>query len=199
MILDAVLGILLAIAFGYGWSRGLIRSLLALLSTVVALVAAIKLSQVASFWLRDVVQINATWMPLLSMLAVFAAVMTLFMLAGRLLESMLQALALGTLNRIAGGMVYAGAAALLLSTLLWYSTSMNIIPEQNREGSRLLPVMLTAAPAVVEGSGKVIPAVQDAYGELERYFGQLATELQPAASDESPLSTPNPSPSPDVR
>jgi uncharacterized membrane protein required for colicin V production len=170
MVLDVVLGIVLAIAFGYGWNRGLIRSLLALVSSLVAVVAAVKLSQVASFWLRDALDIPAAWLPLLSMLAVFVAVMALFMVAGTLLESMLQALALGALNRIAGGMVFAGLAALLLSTLLWYASNMNLIPTSSREESRLLPPLLTAAPAVLQGAGQVIPAVQDAYTELERYF-----------------------------
>ncbi|MBI1193812.1 MAG: hypothetical protein GC205_11665 [Bacteroidetes bacterium] len=187
MVLDVVLGILLAIAFGYGWSRGLVRSLLAAVSVLVAVVAAVKLSQVASFWLRDALDLNATWLPLVSLLAVFVAVMTLFYLAGTLLESTLQALALGAVNRIAGGMVYAGVAALLLSTLLWYSTQMNLIPQANREGSALLPAMLTAAPGVLQGAGQVLPAVQDAYGQLELFFEQLATDLEPAVDQEACL------------
>ncbi|GEM_PF-197080 len=199
MVLDVVLGILLALAFGYGWSRGLVRSLLAAVSVGVALVAAVKLSQVTSFWLRDALDLNATWLPLVSLLAVFVAVMTLFMLAGTLFEAALQALALGVFNRIAGGMVYAGLAALLLSTLLWYTTKMNLIPQANRDGSVLLPAMLTAAPGVLEGAGKLYPAVQDAYGQLEVFFEQLATDLEPAVADDTPPAMPAQSPSPDAR
>ncbi len=174
MILDIVIAILLAIAFGYGWTKGLLRSLLAAVAVLVALVAAAKLSAVASFWLRDRMEINSSWLPLASLLIVFIGVLLLFTLAGRFLESILDAIALGFLNRMAGGLVFSLLAALVLSTLLWYADNMKLVPDINRKGSVLYPAMLSAGPEVQEQAGKLVPAVKDSYERLELFFEEVA-------------------------
>ena len=177
MILDIVIAIFLALAFGYGWGKGLIRSLLSAVSVLIAFVAAVKLSTVASFWIRDFLHVESTWLPLISLVVVFGGVLTLFALAARLLEGLLKAVDLGLVNRIAGGLVYVALAALLISALLWYSNQMGLISEQHQADSRLSGPLVAAAPGVMESVGQLVPLVRDSYDHLELFFEQMAEEL----------------------
>jgi membrane protein required for colicin V production len=178
MILDIVFAVLVASAFALGYKRGLVRALLGTLAILVALVAAIQGSRVATLWLHEQTGWDGPWMPLAGLILVFVAVLLIFQLIGSLLEGVLKAVALGWLNRSAGGLLFGGAMALICATALWYLYHGGWLPPEAIDGSMTLEPLLDTAPLVTEWVGALIPAVQDAYAELERLFGEWAAQAE---------------------
>lgn len=182
MILDIVFAVLLAAAFALGYKRGLVRALLGTVAILVALVAAIQGSRVATLWLHDQTGWEGPWMPLAGLILVFVAVLLLFQLLGSLLEGVLKAIALGWANRTAGGVLFAAVAALVCATALWYLYHGGWIPPEATADSMTLEPLLETAPLVTQWVGELIPMVQDAYADLERLFGEWAAQAEADAA-----------------
>jgi membrane protein required for colicin V production len=174
MVADLILALLVAGAFAAGWRSGLVRAVLGTVAVLVALVAAVQGSQAGAWWLRDHLGWEGDWLPLAGLVLVFVGVLVLFHLAGRLLEGLLKAVALGTVNRALGGVLYALAAALVLATVAWYLDAAAWLPPEATADSRLWPEFVNAAPALLALAGQAWPVLQDAYAELERFFAELA-------------------------
>jgi membrane protein required for colicin V production len=181
MLADLVIALVLGLAFFYGWQKGLISSVVNVLAILVSLVAAIKLSQVASIYISDWFNWDSVYLPLVSMLVVFVACLLGFRLLAAALEGILKATGLGFTNRTAGGVLWAAVAAVFLSVLGWYLNQMQLIPATFQADASLLPIMLDAAPNLIQSSSSVIPFLADAWDKLEIFFeeaGQKALEAQ---------------------
>ncbi len=178
MILDIVFAVLLAGAFALGYRRGLVRALLGTLAVLVALVAAVQGSRVATIWLQDQTGWDGPWMPLAGLILVFVGVLLVFNLLGGLLESLLKAIALGWANRTAGGILFAAVAALVSATLVWYLHHGGWLPPEATADSMTLDPLLQTAPMVTDWVGELVPMVKDAYEELERLFGEWAARAE---------------------
>lgn len=176
MILDILFALIVAGGLYYGWKRGLVSSVVGALAIVIGLVAAIHFSSVAAQWLESRTGLDGSWTPLVALILVFVLVVLTFRLLSGLMEGMIQTVGLGFANRLAGGLLWATAAALCLSTLLWYADGMNAVPGEAKAGSKTFDTVSGAAPAVMRGVGEVLPAVRDAFADLNAFFAERARE-----------------------
>jgi membrane protein required for colicin V production len=176
MILDVILALCLGIALFHGYSKGLIASVVSVVSIAVSLVAAIKLSSVAGPWLAEA-GVSSEWIPILSLIGVFIAAMLLFQLATKLLEGIMNVAGLSFFNRLGGGLLWVVAVALIVSTVAWYLDAMGIVPEEQKESSATFAILTQTAPAVIHGVGLVIPFIKDAFQELSDFFDQQAARI----------------------
>ena len=81
MILDLVFAVLIILAIIKGYQRGLIVGIFSLISIIIGLAAAIKLSTVVADYLDKAVKISDQWLPLISFSIVFFIVVFLLFFA----------------------------------------------------------------------------------------------------------------------
>lgn len=176
MVLDIILALCLGIALFHGYSKGLIASVVSVVSIAVSLLAAIKLSSVAGPWLAKV-GVSSEWIPIISLIGVFIAVMLLFQLATKLLEGVINVAGLSFINRLGGGLLWVVAVALIVSTVAWYLDAMGIVPEEQKETSATFAILIQTGPAVINWIGLVIPFLKDAFQELSDFFDHQAAHI----------------------
>src|SRR5678815_1005879 len=121
MIIDIIFVILIVLALLQGYRRGLIVAVFSLVSIIVGLAAAIKLSAVVASHLGDTVKVSDKWLPVISFAIVFIVVVLLIRLGARAIQKLTEALMLGWLNRLGGIILYAVIYICLFSVLLFLS------------------------------------------------------------------------------
>ncbi len=118
MVIDVAIVIIVLLTFFHGFKKGLISSVLSLISIVIALVAAIKLSQVASLYLTDWFNIGSKYLPIIAFVLVFILVVGIVNFASRAIEGVFKTLQLNFINKTGGGLMWAVS---LLS--FWFNCS----------------------------------------------------------------------------
>ncbi|MFT7589059.1 MAG: membrane protein required for colicin V production, partial [Limisphaerales bacterium] len=144
---------------------------------------AIKLSEVASIYINNVLNIDSKFLPIVSLVIVFLVVLIGFRAISGLVENLINAVQLGFVNRIAGGVLWAGLAALLVSTLVWYLDGMGMFTDEVKLSSKTYAMLTELAPEVISGVGVLVPLIQDSFDKLELFFDELADKAAARASE----------------
>jgi membrane protein required for colicin V production len=175
MFIDGIVTLLLVLALFKGWRNGLVVAIFSFLAVVVGLAAAVKLSAVAADYLGRNVSLSERWLPFVAFGAVFVGVVILVRLGAKLIESALQAVMLGWLNRLGGALFYALLYLFIFSILLFYAAQLHIIQPQAQQASVAYPYLAGLGPKVINGLGVVLPFFKNMFAELEAFFAGLAT------------------------
>src|ERR1043165_3057900 len=107
MMLD-IIGITLLLLFFYrGFRKGIIVALFSMLGVLLGMICALKLSHSLAGYLFAKGWVTSAWAQIISYVFLFAGVILLVRLGARLIERTFEAIMLGLVNRIAGGLLYA--------------------------------------------------------------------------------------------
>lgn len=179
MMIDLIYALLLVLATIKGFQRGLIVGLFSFVALVVGLAAALKLSTVVAGYLSDSVNISAQWLPFVAFLVVFIGVVLLIRLGAKAIESAVEVVMLGWLNRLGGIVLYIAMYTLVYSVLLFYAGKMEFIHAETIEKSMTFPWIGPLGPKVIGAIGQLIPWFKDLFGELTAFFEKVAKDLPP--------------------
>jgi len=102
MVIDIIFVILMVLALIQGYRRGLIVAVFSLISIIVGLAAAIKLSAVVANYLGHSVKVSDKWLPVISFAIVFIVVVLLMRLGAKAIQKLTEAMLLGWANRLGG-------------------------------------------------------------------------------------------------
>jgi len=178
MIIDIAFVILLVFGIFTGLRKGLIIALFSVIGFIIGLAAALKLSSYVAVRLSEGLNTNTKWLPVISFLLVFVAVMILVQLGARLLQKSVEMVMLGWLNRLGGVIIYCLLYSIVLSIFLFYAIMMQLIRPETLAESMTYPYIKDLGPKVINSLGVVIPWFKDMFSQLEAFFGGL----KPAAS-----------------
>jgi len=178
MALDFIIAILLVAACIKGLRKGLIGALFALVAYIIGIIAALKLSAVVANRLGEHAAVSAKWLPLLSFLLVFITMVLLINWSGKLLQSALETMMLGWVNRAGGALLFTLLYALFISVALFYLVQLKFIGDETTASSNLYPYLSPLGPWITEGIGEIVPPVKDVFAQLERFFSELAVKLE---------------------
>ncbi len=117
MVLDVLIACVLGFALYKGFKNGFVISLVSLVSLVAGVFIALKFSFLIRQWLSQYTQWNSYSLTLLAFIITFAGVLTGLYFLGRFLTSALQAMALGSINKLAGAFFEVLKTILILSVL----------------------------------------------------------------------------------
>ena len=106
MIIDLILGVIILIAIFKGYQRGLIIGLFSLVSVIIGLAAAMKLSTVVAGYIGEAVNVSDEWLPVISFAIVFIVVVLLIRLGANAIERTVEVVMLGWLNKLGGIIFY---------------------------------------------------------------------------------------------
>ena len=172
-MIDIILSVLVLIAAIKGYRQGLIMAVFSVITLLVGLVAAMKLSVVVASYLADSTNISARWLPAISFTVVFTAVAIVIRFISVLVQKAVKAVMLGWLNRLAGAVLYAVIYTLVLSVALFYAEKIHLLRPSAFASSITYPYLKPFGPAVIESIGFVIPLFKNMYHELEMFFGKI--------------------------
>ena len=170
MFIDIIFLLLMLAAVFKGYSKGFIVALFSVVGFIVGLAAALKLSAFAAEKLSGTFNTSGKWLPVLSFLLVFIAVVLLVRLGAKLIQSSIELAMLGWVNRIAGIVLYALLYAILFSVFLFYATQLKVFSDESIAASNTYPYIQPLGPKVIGSLGVVIPWFKDMFSQLEHFF-----------------------------
>lgn len=177
MLIDIIFAVFLLLAVMRGYRQGLIIGLFSLLSIIIGLAAAMKLSAVVAGWLGNSVNVSKEWLPLISFILVFFVVVLLIRMGAKAIESAVEVVLMGWINKIAGILLYGVIGLLVFSVLLFYAEQMQLIQSATIRESVSYPLVQPWGPRVINGIGSVIPVFKDMFSELEEFFGNVSRKI----------------------
>ncbi|MEJ6680791.1 MAG: CvpA family protein [Flavobacteriales bacterium] len=174
-ILDIFIIIPIVWAGYQGFRKGFVLEVTKLLALAVGIYGAIKFSEPMHIWLMENTEWDEQWLPAIAFGLVFVILIVAVYFFGRMLDSMIKAVQLGIVNRLAGLALGVLKMGLILSGLLMLIQSVDkgemFLTRDRKESS------LTYEPALKFGS-TVIPAVQESklYQQVVANFNNLKEE-----------------------
>lgn len=176
MWIDILLLILLIIGIYKGWTQGLIISVFAAAAWVLGLTGALKLSTVASVYLRDHLNIQSQYLPVISFVLIFIIIAFMVFLLGKALEKIIEISQLGFINRALGALLKCMVFILLFSIFIWLINQAGFISPETKTESKTFSFLLPAADTAIDQAEKYLPAVKTIFYDIEIFFEDLAKE-----------------------
>lgn len=173
MLLDILLLLLIISGFINGYRRGLIQAIFSFVGIFFGVLLALKYSYVVSEYLYKQEITNSKFLPLISFVLVFLAVIFLLQLASKLVEKMAETMLLGVANKMIGGVLGAGILVMILSTLLWYLDKLHFISPEIQATSKSYEYLISLSPAVISFVSNLLPFFSDVFEQLERLIENL--------------------------
>ncbi|MBI3138184.1 MAG: CvpA family protein [Sphingobacteriales bacterium] len=177
MILDIVYAALLVLAMIRGFRRGLVVAVFSFIAVIIGLAAALKLSAVVAGYIGTAVNISSAWLPFVSFLVVFIGVVLLVRLGANAIQSTVEVVMLGWLNRLGGMLLYAVLYTLVYSIFLFYGSQLNLIRPETANASLCEPYITPLGPKVIGAIGQLLPWFRDMFDELTRFFSAVSEQL----------------------
>ena len=178
MIIDIIFLLLMALACFKGFKKGFVVAIFSIIAFIVGLAAALKLSAVVAGYLSSSVNVSAKWLPVLSFLIVFIAVVLLVRWGASLIEKAMEMAMLGWANRVAGILLYAALYLIIFSIVLFYAEAVKLIQPATISSSTTYSFIKPWGPKVIDGFGKLIPLFKDSFTNLENFFSNLSVRMQ---------------------
>ena len=156
-----------------GLRKGFILGIFSLFAFIIGLAAALKLSVVVAAWLQKNVIPASKWLPVLSFLLVFIAVIFLVGLGARLIKKTIDLVMLGWLDRMGGIILYIIIYTIIFSIILFFAQKLLILKPQVIASSAVYKFVAPWGPKVINNLGNIIPFFRDIFTQLESFFESI--------------------------
>lgn len=180
MLIDLLFAVVLVLAILRGYRQGLIIGLFSLVAVIIGLAAALKLSAVVAGYIGHAVHVSEEWLPLISFILVFIAVILLIRLGAKAIEQSVEWAMLGWANKLGGMLLYAVIFTVVFSVLLFYAEKMQILRPETIRHSATYSFIQPWGPRAVDGIGSLIPFFKNMFNELEQFFEGVSRQLPPS-------------------
>jgi membrane protein required for colicin V production len=164
-ILDLLIGILLAWSIIKGFSQGFIYELTSLVALILGIYVAINFSGFTADFLADIFHWSGRGAWLASLLITFALVVMGIKLLGQIMEKVVETLAMGPLNHLAGGLLAGLKTAFILSLFIYLINLVDfnrtLISAKSRENSFLWKPVSEVAPFILPQLEKRYEGLKD--------------------------------------
>jgi membrane protein required for colicin V production len=185
MIIDIIAGCLIAFGLYQGFSNGLIKTVFATISIIIAIVAALKLSPILIAVLQENINFNPAILFVLGFVLSFIVIMALIRFIGNRMEKLFEKLYINSINKVAGAAVLSLFYAVLFSFTLHFLNRIELISEQQKSNSYSYPI-LKPLPEISAGVGRELRPVftefWDAFMKTMNDIKEKANEIKEADS-----------------
>ncbi|MEO0789606.1 MAG: CvpA family protein [Bacteroidota bacterium] len=184
-MIDILFAVFALYGFWVGYSRGIISTVLNLVSWFVAILGAMKLGPAAGDYVGALMPGSSSGVQFLAgILLTFIAILFLFRLLSRGLTQFLETVNINFINQVLGGVLSGFFFCLIYSGLLLFATNSNLIDEQAQEESITYP-FAAALPDIAKDYGLLIwPVIQDFWAEASNMFDNVSDTMERDEADE---------------
>lgn len=149
MVLDVIVALFITSGFYLGYRRGIIKSILDVLSIFIGVAAALKLSPITIRLLEGVINISPALTFIIGIIVTFMVVMLLIRYLGKKIEILLETLNINFVNKILGGAFQSIFFAYLLSMGLLLLNTIQVLNPDVKSSSVTYSLI---EPLAVKGS-----------------------------------------------
>jgi membrane protein required for colicin V production len=178
MLIDFIFILLMVMALVKGWRNGFVVAIFSLLAIIIGLAAAMKCSTIVAGWLESSTHIAAAWLPFLSFAAVMIVVIILVRLGAKMIQSAIELVLLGWLNKLTGILLYAVLYTTLFSVVLFYAEKLHLFKPETLQASHTYAYIQPWGPKAIQAIGWVIPWFSDMFHQLTDFFDKLPQEIK---------------------
>ena len=172
-MLDFIGLILIILFFIRGCMKGIIVAAFSVLSVLLGVVCALKVSGIFAEYLLNKGWVNTAWAQIISYIILFTAVMIIVRMLAKAVKSSLRLIMLGWADGLLGGILYAFATAVCWSVALWLATQIHLISPKTIADSKTYPYFISFAPKVFDGIGKLLPFAKNLFTDLAPFFDKI--------------------------
>lgn len=178
MIIDIIFILLMILSVIKGFRNGFIVAVFSFFGIIIGLAAAMKLSTLVAGWLHDSTQIAAAWLPFLSFLLIMIGVMLLVRLGALFIQSAMEMVLMGWINKLCGVILYAALYTTLFSVVLFYAEKIHWIKPDTFVASHVFTFIQPWGPKAIEWFGMIVPLFKGMFEELSHFFENLPERIK---------------------
>lgn len=153
--IDIIIAIPLLWGLYKGFTKGIILEAATLIALGLAIWGAVKFHDFVTVWMRESLNWTSKYMPVISFALIFIGVLILVFAIAKLLEKIIKAVALGFLNKLAGGVFGILKFGLILSVVIFLLNAIeknySFIPPDIKNKSVLYEPVGKIAPLIIPG------------------------------------------------
>lgn len=157
MVIDIILLLLLCLGIYLGYNGGVVRAFFALVALFLGAAVALKFTAMVSVWCYGHFEVQTEYLPFIVFIVLFVLVVVAIKGLGKLVESLMDALFLGWLNRAVGALLWCLLFFFLYSTFLWFADGSGLITDTVKAESKTYEYIYAAAPMMLDGLAHIIP------------------------------------------
>lgn len=150
--IDLVLGILLIIAAIQGFRKGFIIEFASLAALILGIWGGIKFSDFTAHFITRHTGYTSEYLSTIAFFVTFIAIVILIHIMGKMLDSIVKAVLMGFLNRLAGIIFGVLKTAVILSVLLLLfdevDENVHILPTQQKQTSKIYKPLKEVVPTL---------------------------------------------------
>jgi len=171
--LDIIIALPILIFFVAGLKNGFIEEVVGLIGQIIAIFLAFTyMSDVSLFW-EEFYNIESSWIPFFSFIAIYLVALIVVRLIIKLMESIIKFAKLSLINHFFGGVFSGLKGAILVSTFLVILSVLGQPRQEYTQKSLLYSYILPIAPTTYNYISRVLPGVGDFEEQLGEYFKDL--------------------------
>lgn len=171
--LDIIIALPILIFFIAGLKNGFIEEVVGLIGQIIAIFLAFTyMSDVSLFW-EEFYNIESSWIPFFSFIAIYLVALIVVKLIIKLMESIIKFAKLSMINHFFGGVFSGLKGAILVSTFLVILSVLGQPRQEYTQNSLLYSYILPIAPTTYNYISRVLPGVGDFQEQLGEYFKDL--------------------------
>jgi len=178
MYIDIIFGISIALGFYVGYSRGIIKSLFAIVSLIVAILASMKLSPLMITFLDKQLDWDPRWIIVLGFVLTFILVVVGIRYAGKLIEKLLVKLEINFMNKIMGGSITAFLFLVIFSTFVWFMDEVKLLKEETKKESMTYELVRPIPQVVATLGRQVKPMFQNFWNKTSEAMDQIREDAE---------------------
>lgn len=183
MIIDVICLVVALYGFWVGYSRGIIKTVLTLVSVLFGFMAAAKFSPTVSTMLQEWFGGPGTFMLPAAFVLTFILTLALFRLIANALENMLEAVNINFINQILGGGISMLFFVFLFSVLLSFADNSRMIEDETKDTSLTYAVLAPMPSSAWELGQTIWPVFQEFYQQALDIMDQIDSQVERQEED----------------
>jgi membrane protein required for colicin V production len=174
MIFDGLVVILLVLAFLRGWSKGLLWAICSFIAVFISIFFAMKLSQSLADFLFVQNILTGKYTLLLAFIILFLAGLLIFRIGIRFVETVLDKLLLGWLNKLMGALLYVFFVGFVMSLFCWMANEVQLIKVETKSTSKVYPFIEPIAPKTVQLITPILPIAKEILQKTKSHLNKVS-------------------------
>ncbi|HEB61642.1 MAG TPA: CvpA family protein [Bacteroidetes bacterium] len=179
MFIDLIAALLILYGFYIGYSRGIIKTVFAVFSILIGVLAAVKLSPFTIALLEKIINIHPGLTFVLGFALTFIVILIVIRFIGKKLEDILKFAQINFLNKILGGGIMAILLIVFYSYALWGIDTLQLLSDNNKDSSVSYGYLEALPSKTDETIAKFRPYFEEFWNKMIDTFDQIKEYEKP--------------------
>ncbi len=179
MFIDLVAALLILYGFYIGYNRGIIKTVFAVFSILIGVLAAVKLSPFTIALLEKMINIHPGLTFVLGFALTFIVILIVIRFIGKKLEDILKFARINFLNKILGGGIMAVLLMVFYSYALWGIDTLQLLSDNNKNSSVSYGYLETLPSQTDKTLAKLKPYFEEFWNKMADTFDQIKEYEKP--------------------